>query len=87
MVDIALRDQVIQRLMAASDAKIAASDIDDATSLRYDLDINSMTLIALAADLEDELGINIEDDELTRIQTIGDLLKVIENHQGRNRPA
>ncbi len=87
MVDIALRDQVIQRLMAASDAKIAASDIDDATSLRHDLDISSMTLIALAADLEDELGINIEDDELTRIQTIGDLLKVIENHHGRNRPA
>ena len=87
MIDLALRDQIIQRLMAASDAQIAASDIDDATSLRQDLDINSMTLIALAADLEDELGINIEDDELTRIQTIGDLLKVIENHQGRKRPA
>src|SRR5437867_3120450 len=87
MIDLALRDQIIQRLMAASDAQIAASDIDDATSLRQDLDINSMTLIALAADLEDELGINIDDDELTRIQTIGDLLKVIEKHQGRKRPA
>jgi acyl carrier protein len=87
MADLALRDQVIQRLLAVSDAKITLADIDNATSLRQDLDISSLLLVTLAADLEDELGINIDDEELSRIQTIGDLFKAIENSQRRNRPA
>ena len=82
----ATRDEVIQRLLAVSDAKITPSQIQSTTSLRQDLDINSMTLIALAADLEDELGIRIEDEVLARIQTIGDLFTAIENTQPRNRP-
>ncbi len=87
MADSAQRDQVIQRLLAVSDAKITLADIDDATSLRQDLDISSLILVTLAADLEDELGIDIDDEELSRIQTIGDLFKAIENSQRRDRPA
>jgi acyl carrier protein len=86
MADLALRDQVIQRLLAASDAKLTAADVDDATSFR-DLDVGSLILVTLAAELEDELGINIDDDELSRLQTVGDLFKAIENSQQRNRPA
>ena len=86
MADVALRDQVIQRLLAASDAKLTAADVDDATSLRQDLDISSLILITLAAELEDGLGIDIDDDELGHIQTIGDLFKAIENSQRRTRP-
>jgi len=40
----------------------------------------------LAAELEGELGINIDDDELGRIQTIGDLFKAIENSQQQKPP-
>jgi len=86
MADLALRDQVIQRLLAASDAKLTAADVDDAMSLREDLDISSLILITLAAELEDQLGIDIDDDELSQIQTIGDLFKAIENSQRRNQP-
>ncbi len=86
MADLALRDQVIQRLLAASDAKLTAADVDDAMSLREDLDISSLILITLAAELEDRLGIDIDDDELSQIQTIGDLFKAIENSQRRNQP-
>ena len=86
-IDAALREQVIQRLLATSDAKIAASEIHGAMSLREDLDISSLTLVALAADLEDELGINIDDDVLSRIKTIGDLFAAIENTQSQNGPA
>ena len=83
MVDSALRDEVIQRLIAVSDTKFAAADIRSETSLREDLDISSLTLVALATDLEEELGINIDDDVLGRIQTIGDLFKAIENSKPR----
>ena len=84
MIDSARREQVIQRLLAVSDAKIAASEIQAAMSLREDLDISSLTLVALAADLEDELGISIDDDMLSRIKTIGDLFAAIENTPSQN---
>lgn len=83
MIDSALREQVIQRLLTVSDAKIAASEIQGALSLREDLDISSLTLVALAADLEDELGISIDDDVLSRIKTIADLFAAIENTQSQ----
>ena len=87
MADLSLRDRVIQRLLAASDAKLTAADVDDATSLRQDLDISSLILITLASELEDELGIDIDDEELGRIQTIGDLFKAIEGRKRQNRQA
>ena len=36
MVDSAQRTQVIERLLAASDAKLAAADVDDVTTLDFD---------------------------------------------------
>ncbi|HET7765242.1 MAG TPA: acyl carrier protein [Burkholderiales bacterium] len=87
MIDPALRDQVIRRLLAASDAKVAAKDVADATSLRDDLDISSLILITLASELEDALRIDFEDEELSRIRTIGDLFEAIENSQRRSRSA
>jgi acyl carrier protein len=41
----------------------------------------------LASELEDELGIDIDDDQLIRMQTVGELFKAIEESQQRNRPA
>jgi acyl carrier protein len=86
MADLALRNKVIQHLLAASDAELTAADVNDATSFREDLDMNSLILVTLAAELEGELGINIDDDELGRIQTIGDLFKAIENSQRQKPP-
>jgi acyl carrier protein len=86
MIDSALREQVIRRLLAASDAKVAAVDVTDATSLRDDLDISSLILITLASELENALGIDFEDEELGGIQTIGDLFEAIESSKRRSRP-
>jgi len=87
MADLSLHDRVIQRLLAASDAKLTAADVGEATSLRQDLDISSLILITLASELEDELGIDIDDEELGQIQTIGDLFKAIDGRKRQNRQA
>ena len=79
MVDSVIRDQIIQRLLDVSNARFGATDIRNTTSLRDDLNIGSLDLIALAADLEDELAINIDDDVLSRIRTIGDLFQAIDD--------
>lgn len=82
-IDKLSRDQVIERILAVSEVKLSTSEVDDATSLRNTLDINSMLLLALAADLEDEFGIDLDDDELGHIQTIGDLFRAINSAQVR----
>ena len=40
-----------------------------------------MLLIALALDLQEDLGITIEDDALSKVQTVGDLFTTIESIQ------
>jgi len=84
MIDPKLRSQIVERLLAASDVDISAADVLDTTSFR-ELDLSSLILVALAAELEHELEINIDDDELSRIQTVGDLLKAIDSSQSQNR--
>jgi acyl carrier protein len=83
MIDPTLRNEVIRRLLGASDSKLTAAEVDEGTSFRQDLDISSLILVTLATELEDELGIDIDDDDLSRIQTIGDLFRAIENSQRR----
>lgn len=85
MSELVSRDQIIERLLAASDAKLTLEGVSDATSLRDDLDISSLILITLATELEEKLKIEIDDDELSRIQTVGDLFKTIEKSQRRSR--
>ncbi len=87
MADPALRERVVQRLLAASDAKLTAAEVDDSTSLRRDLDMSSLILVTLASELEYELGIEIDDEQLSGIETVGDLLRTIEISPQRNRPA
>ena len=72
-------EEIIRRLFAVSDTKLSADKITKATSLREDLGISSMLLIALALDLQEDLGITIEDDALSKVQTVGDLFATIEN--------
>jgi len=87
MVDTVLREQVIQRLLSVSDSKLKPSDIRSTTSLRDHLGIGSLDLVGLATDLEDELHIDIDNDALGRIQTIGDLFEAIDNATPPSNPA
>jgi acyl carrier protein len=80
-IDPSTHEEVIRRLFEVSDTKLTADKITKATSLRDDLGISSMLLIALALDLQEDLGIVIENDALASIQTVGDLFETIESMQ------
>ena len=77
-IDQSTHEEIIRRLFEVSDTKLSADKITKATSLRDDLGISSMLLIALALDLQEDLGIEIENDALAEIQTVGDLFDTIE---------
>ena len=80
-IDPSTHEEIVRRLFEVADTKLTADKITKAISLRDDLGISSMLLISLALDLQEDLGIVIENDALARIQTVGDLFETIESTQ------
>lgn len=52
------------------------------TRLQEDLDMDSVRLVDLVLGLEDEFGINIEDESIEKIKTMGDLVELIKRKLG-----
>ncbi len=73
-----IREQVIQKLLESSDLEIEASQVTPETSLRDDLELSSLQAVTLVMDLEDQFGIEVEDEELESLQTVGDILQLLE---------
>ncbi len=57
---------------------IDAGDIALESNLTEDLKADSIDIVALIMDLESEYGIEISDDELLKLKTVGDVVKFIE---------
>ena len=73
-----VRARVVRHLLEASDAKLTADAVTDATTLQQDLALGSLQAVSLMLDLEDEFHITLETDELDAMKTVGDLLRTIE---------
>lgn len=56
----------------------APEDIVPEASLAEDLDIDSLAAVELALALEDAFGIEIPDEELTALNTVQDVLDLVE---------
>lgn len=78
----AIRDRVIQHILAASDEELSSGDVRPETSLRDDLDLSSMQAITLMMDLEDEFDITVEDEELEGLGTVGDVMTLLDSKLG-----
>lgn len=64
---------------------------DDATRVVDDLGIDSLTMVEIAITLEDALGIELIDEELRELETLGDIRKHLikltgARHQATNNP-
>ncbi|NGN98947.1 acyl carrier protein [Grimontia sp. S25] len=69
----------MSRLESESESAISAKDIVPSMSLRDDLGMDSMQAVSLTLDLEDSLGISIDDEDLIKLDTVSDLLEIIES--------
>ena len=54
------------------------SDVTEDAKLEADLGINSLELAELAFRLEDEFGIEVKDDDIPALITVGDVANYIE---------
>lgn len=48
------------------------------TRLLEDLNFDSLDVVELVVEIEDEFGVELNEDHLTRVKTVGDLLKEID---------
>lgn len=55
------------------------ADVSPETKLQENLGLNSLELMGIANDAEDEFNIVIEDEELANLHTIKDLMELLQN--------
>ena len=52
--------------------------VTESLSLKDDLDADSVDLMEFILTLEDEFNIEISDEEIDRLQSVGDVVKIIQ---------
>ena len=61
--------------------KIDPSTVTRDSRLIEDLKADSANIMVMIMDLEDQFGITVEDDQIMRMKTVGDVVDYIESHQ------
>ena len=67
--------------MIAKQLKADEASITLDTRLVEDLKADSANVMVMIMDLEDNYGIVVEDDQILKLKTVGDVVKYIEAHQ------
>ena len=72
-----IRAGIIARILKSSDSGLQLDVVLDDMSLRENLGLASIDSLELALDLEQDLGVVIEDEELYGLKTVGDVMDII----------
>ena len=68
------------KMMISNQFNIDEDDITMDTSFRKDLGADSIDLVELIIALEDEFDLEVEDDEVEKINTVGDAVNYIDEY-------
>ena len=69
------------KAMIAKQLKADPATITRETRLVEDLKADSANVMVMIMDLEDKFGIRVEDDQIMKMKTVGDVVDYIEKHQ------
>lgn len=58
---------------------VSPSEVTMRTSLKDDLDADSLSLFELVMAFEEEFNLEIDDEQVENIETVGDIVTYIEN--------
>ena len=72
-------EKICELLADKFDADASTMTMD--TKIKEDLNADSLDVVELMMDLEENFGITISDEDATQMSTIGDIVKYIEEHQ------
>jgi acyl carrier protein len=79
----ASRDEVFERIkeVLAERLSVEESDITEEANFQEDLDADSLDLVEMIMELEDQFGIKIPDEDAQKIQTVGQAVEYVTSHQ------
>ena len=75
MIFVRFRDIIIEQL------QVEESDVNMDTNLMKDLSADSLDAVEIIMAIEDEYGIEIPDEEAEKMQTVGDLVRYVEENK------
>lgn len=58
----------------AKQFKVDLKDLKDETRFKEDLKADSIAIVELIMNLEDELHVNLDDDKVTSVKTVGEAI-------------
>lgn len=77
------RDEVLERVKSALSEQLGVdeSEITDDASFQEDLDADSLDLVELIMELEDQFGVKIPDEDAQKLTTVGQAVDYVIAHQ------
>ncbi len=77
------RDEVYERVKVALVEKLGADEgaISDEAAFQEDLSADSLDLVELIMELEDQFAIKISDEDAQKIRTVGQAVDYVSTHQ------
>ncbi len=79
----ASRDEVFERIreVLAERLSVEQTDITEEANFQEDLGADSLDLVEMIMELEDQFGIKIPDEDAQDIQTVGQAVEYVTSHQ------